>query len=143
LPPPLLLFARVLPIRVGDVIFFIFGRRLWRCSVLTPLLRFEQLKEAKKKCQKNRKKKFHEIARTNSISKRNNPGKLGTGDVLNDFPPAGKPKLPCKFSLDSEDVFVRSKSRSARSIRKMWKFFAKLWKIGAVKIVKQLQNTLD
>jgi hypothetical protein len=80
--------ARVLPICVGDVIFFIFGRRLWQCSALSPFLLFEQLKKAKEKMSE-KSKKFRKFARISSISKKTNLGKFSTGDVLNNFPPAG------------------------------------------------------
>jgi hypothetical protein len=55
---PATAIARVLPVCVGDVIFFIFGRRLWRCSVLTPLLLFEQLKKAKEEMSKKSREKI-------------------------------------------------------------------------------------
>jgi hypothetical protein len=102
--------ARTFPVRVcRSFNFIIIGRRLWWCSVFTPLLLFKQLKKAMEEMPEKM-KKFRKFARISSFSKKNNLGKLSTGDVLNEFPPASKPKFSCKLSFDNEDVFVRSKS---------------------------------
>jgi hypothetical protein len=50
--------ARTFPVRVcRSFIFIIFGRRLWRCSVFTPLLLFEKLKKAKEEMSEKSKEK--------------------------------------------------------------------------------------
>jgi hypothetical protein len=134
--------TRPFPSRVCRFFIVIIGRRLWRCSVFTSLLLLEQLKKAKEEMSENL-KNFRESAKINSFSMENNLGKLSTGDVFHNFPPAGEPKFSYELGLDSEDVFIRSKSQSARSIRKLWKFLTKLHKISAVEIVEQLQNTFD
>jgi hypothetical protein len=49
--------ARILPVCLGGLIFIIFGRRLWQCSVFSSLLLLDQLKEQRKKSKKKQKDK--------------------------------------------------------------------------------------
>jgi hypothetical protein len=42
-----IIFARTFPVCVCGFIIIIFGRRLWRCDALSPLLLFYQLNKSK------------------------------------------------------------------------------------------------
>jgi hypothetical protein len=75
-------------------------------------------------------------------SNKNYLSKLSARNDLDDLLPAGQPKFPRELVLDGLNISIGTDYRSACGARKLGDRVAELRQIGAVIVMKNLQNTL-
>jgi hypothetical protein len=122
---------------------FIFTRGFRGCSAFSTILFLNQLRDAKEIDVRKIREKTLRISSSEQNRLKTNLGKLSTRDALDSLLPAGKPELPCESGSDNLHILVWWNSGGAQSVGKLREFFTKCREIRAVKVIKELQDSLD